>query len=261
MFQVGDKGVELSGHKLIMRVGNKSVTWTFDFDIEQTFCKLDDFRITSKFSQFLESRTSGGAQIERGSTVSLLMTGPDRENKSSRPNLFFQFQAQYLDPDGKTREYSVTMSLDEQACTWQLQLLKDDTVYESQTHPPRAANVMAADVGTNPAFGPLFPYEYRDWWDTMFSLLTEINTWYGWLQEHPNANDRNWVDEAFSRWRLQMLTAINTTLAKGEGLTQQDRQMLSNMSKLLEQRQLTQEVITQFAQLHNQFREGVRLRN
>ena len=261
MFQVGDKGVELSRHKLIMRVGNKTVTWTFDFDIEQTFCKLDDFRITSKFSRFLESRASGGGASERGSTMNLLFTGPDRENKAAGTNFLFQFQAQYLDADGKVREYSVTMSLDEKACTWQLQLLKDDSIYELQTHPPRAANIVARDFGWDDAFQPLMPYRDPEWWDTMFRLSLEINTWYGWLKDHPNANDRNWVDEAFSSWRLEMQTAIKDTLSRGQGLTDQDRQMLRDMSKLLDQRQLTPDVMRQFVQLHNRFHEGVQLRN
>lgn len=237
VFRQGQNNFELMGPYLFLEVNGVRARWKFDRNLEEVFCYLDKYEIDSEVKQVSETNVKNGQTTEKQETTSLLFSGPDFDNKSARPHKLFQFMASKLG-DKNVKEYAVTLSVDEEKCAWTLTLFANNELAEFTSPPPRQPTEIFDDLKADHDLevAGQRPYTSATWWDIKFRELSEIVQWCGWLKEHPDDQKMDEVRrKAFVGWRINMKRALEDLKANGKNLSDGDRKVMDDMSKLLNQ--------------------------
>jgi hypothetical protein len=241
-------GFKINRNKLTMTIDGKEYEWEFTQDgkpfyIEWMFCHLNDHMIISQLSQVMIQRVKGGSSNEKGSTTSVSLHGPYRDEKSRRPSYGFQFGSQKIGTD--TKEYGVSFSMDAETCAWSCQLMAEGEVREFRTDPARSTN--AIFNGLNQSVGipsGATAYQQQAWWNAMYSYFFEIEDWYLWL-DGKESDDLRDTKENYNLWRAKLQAALGQML---NSAAPDDKKLIGEMLDLLKNTNPSPEDIKQIGQ-------------
>jgi hypothetical protein len=259
-----DKGnsVTIDHDKLKMVVGGKTHEWQFTQDgkplwIEWMFCRLKDHQIFSQFTQVMAQQIKGGQTSESAQTINISLAGPYRDEKSTRTYYGLQFSA--MKAGTNIKEYSVSLNLDEETCKWSFQLIAEDQTASASNGPPGSPrqlfNYLRNSGNLNAANG----YTQGAWWNNMYRLGSELQSWYAWLEAHPDSDQSEALKDAFKLWSNAVKSALDQM---EKSASDSDKQAFSQMRDLLDtdnpSAQRMFDAFLKFQQLWNRFRSGYR---
>jgi hypothetical protein len=234
VFRQGKNRFELLGRYLFLEIDGIEAKWKFDEDLQDKFCYSKKYEVESESKQVSETKPEGGQTTERQETTSLLFTGPDPGNESTRQHKLFQFMASRLN-DQKVKEYQVVLSVDEKSCTWMLTLFRNGELKEFMNLPPRPPTDIFDDLkADHDLWLHGQPYTAGTWWSVKFREISEITQWCEWLKAHPNEQKSRETLRALGMWRINVRNALDDMKAKGKDLSADDRKAMDAMSEFLD---------------------------
>lgn len=261
IWRQGNNSFELKKNFLILEVDGVRAVWKFDRNVEEEFCYSARYEIASENKQVSETRLKDGQTTEKQETTSLLFTGPDPGNQSSRQHKLFQFMASKLN-NKAVKEYQVVLSVDEQKCTWMLSLFRGGELKEFFTKPPREPMEILDEMLRNlrRTHSGEQTYKHGDWWTNMYRMLGEIQQWMGWMDGRPDEGQRDKINEAYGAWRDNLKLALTNMQRHGTNVSSADKQAMNDLEKLLREdlpsREQLLEIRQKFNSLWEKFNES-----
>jgi hypothetical protein len=250
-FAVSDdkgNGFKIFRNKLTMKIDGKEYEWEFTQDgkpfyIEWMFCHLNDHMIISQLTQVMIQRVKGGNANESGSTTSVSLSGPYRDEESRRASYGFQFISQKTGTDIK--EFGVMFGMDAEKCAWSCQLIAEGVVREFRTDPARSTNAIFNDLNQSVGIpNGAGAYQQQAWWNAMYRYFFEIEDWYFWLDGTESDNLRD-TKENYNLWRTKLKGALSQML---NSAAPEDKKLISEMLDLLENDNPSLEELRQIGQ-------------
>ena len=232
-FSRGGTSVTIRGNQLIIDTEDgESLSWEFGMNVQNALQHGESSNIQGETTSVQTQASSDGETYETSSSTDLTVAAPDPSTQD-QPTTNLGFAASLVGPDGKLREYSVSLSLDLETCTWMMQVQVEDAISEFTTRPPRPAVAVLGDIWSGTING-IDAWRSPDFWKKMFSLHSEIARWYGWLEKNPgDVNDRSFIQQAWSQWAARMAYAIHMARNQGD-LTSAQERALDAMESALE---------------------------
>lgn len=261
IWRQGNNSFELKGNNLLLEIDGVRAAWKFDRDLEREFCYSKQYEIASELKQVSETNLKDGKTNERQETTSLLFTGPDPDNQTTRPHKSFQFMASKLN-NKAVKEYQVVLTVDEEKCTWMLSLFRDDQLKEYLNRPPREPMEILDEMLRNlrRTHSGEQTYKHGDWWTNMYRMLGEIQQWLAWLDGHPDQGQRDKINESYGAWRDNLKLALTNMQRHGTNVSPADKQTMSDLEKLLREdlpsREQLFEIHQKFNSLWEKFHDG-----
>lgn len=230
-----DKGnsVTLDHDKLKMVIDGKTYEWQFTQDgkplwIEWMFCHLKDNQIVSQGTQVTAQQIQGGKTNESGGSTNISLAGPYPGETTTRTSYGLQFTGMKIGTNNK--EYSISFTLDEETCKWSFQLFADDKTVSASNGPPGSTVQLYNYILNNSALHTANAATQPAWWNNMYRLGGEIQTWNAWLATHPDEDQTNSLNAAYQLWSKMVQAAIDDL---DKSANDQDKQLFNQMRSLL----------------------------
>lgn len=214
-----DKGnsFKIFENTLTMKVDGKEYKWEFTQDgkpfyIEWMFCHLNDHMIISQNTQVMIQQVQGGNASGTGSTTSVSMHGPYRDEHSRRPSYGFQFGSQKVGTDvtdvTDVKEYGVSFSMDAEKCAWSCELSAEGNTVGFRTNPARSPNAIFNALNQSVGIpSGATAYQQQAWWNAMYSYFFEIEDWLLWI-DGKESGDLDDTIQNYNLWRTNLVNAL-----------------------------------------------------
>jgi hypothetical protein len=257
-FGSGDQSVELHGRIIKMTVNGVEQEWTLDFNLEDVFCNLGDHQIVGSLTTTTTSRSSGGFPKEEIASTNTTLSGPTPDTASTGLNQTLSFASQIIDSDGHIRESSISLTMDSEECSYQLQTMIDGQVNEYITEPPLDLRTLRrqwhhSDEGIWRNRG----HQWARWWNEMWRFLLHLLWWEGWHQDHPNDDDAWLINDIRGQWKSHLREAVSDLIEHQRDLTAEQVRDIHEMEQALDSDASLSEIALKFLDLWNHFHEGI----